>query len=160
MQCAVIEFARNACELEGAHSAEFLPESPHPVISLMTEQEAVTQMGGTMRLGAYPCVIAPGTRAAEAYGRDRVDERHRHRFELNSAYRERLEKKGLVCSGVSPDNRLVEMVELRDHPWFVACQFHPEFKSKPVKAHPLFVAFVRSALEKAPGQPDFEGGLA
>jgi CTP synthase len=146
MQCAVIEYARHVCGLEGAHSAEFQPECAHPVIDLMEEQKAITAKGGTMRLGAYPCVLAEGTRARACYGTARISERHRHRFEVNNAYRDRLEAAGMRFGGTSPDGGLVEMVELGgDHPWFVACQFHPEFQSTPLRAHPLFREFVGAA---------------
>ncbi len=146
MQCAVIEFARNVCGMDGAHSMEFEPSSPYPVIDLMEEQKQVTDMGGTMRLGAYPCVLGDGTRARELYGAARISERHRHRYEVNNAYRDALTAKGLVLSGLSPDGGLVEMVELPAHPWFVACQFHPEFQSTPLKAHPIFAGFVGAAM--------------
>jgi len=118
----------------------------HPVIDLMQGQRAVTQKGGTMRLGSYPCVLAEGSEAAKVYGRRKIGERHRHRYEFNNSYREQLTAHGLVLSGVSPDGELVEVVELKEHPWFIACQFHPEFKSRPVDCHPLFKGFVRAAL--------------
>jgi len=146
MQMACIEFARNVCGLEGANSTEVAPETPHPVVDLMPDQRGVTDKGATMRLGSYPCVLKPGTKAAEAYGQTLIDERHRHRWEINNAYRERLERAGMVISGVSPDGRLVEMIELPWHPYFVACQFHPEFKSRPTAPHPLFSRFVRAAV--------------
>jgi CTP synthase len=145
MQCAVIEHARNSCGLAGANSSEFNAASPHPVIDLMAEQVQVRQKGGTMRLGAYPCVVKRGTKAYAAYRKEEISERHRHRYEVNNLYRQRLEEGGLVLSGTSPDGALVEMVELPDHPWFVGCQFHPEFKSKPLAPHPLFREFVRAA---------------
>ncbi len=146
MQCATIEFARNVLRLADAHSPEFDPSTSHPVISLLDEQKNVVEKGGTMRLGAYPCRLRPGTYAAEAYGAEIIQERHRHRFEFNNDYRDAFENAGMVFSGLSPDASLVEIVELPDHPWFVGCQFHPEFKSKPVKSHPLFRSFVRSCL--------------
>jgi CTP synthase len=149
MQCAVIEFARNVCGLADANSTEFDAQTPHPVISLLSEQRNVVDLGGTMRLGAYPCAIKPGTRTAAAYGENSVSERHRHRYELNYEYRRRLEENGLLVAGASPDGNLAEIVELADHPWFVACQFHPEFKSKPTAAHPLFRGFVLAAMEHA-----------
>ncbi len=149
MQCAVIEFARNVCGLRSANSTEFDPETPDPVISLLSQQRGVVQLGGTMRLGAYPCVLKPGTRTLAAYEKDSISERHRHRYELNPEYRELLEQNGLLVVGASPDGTLAEIVELADHPWFVACQFHPEFKSKPTAAHPLFRGFVRAAMEQA-----------
>lgn len=149
MQCAVIEFARSVCGLAGANSQEFAPTSRHQVIHLMEEQKKVRNLGGTMRLGAWPCNLAEGTRAAAAYGTQAISERHRHRYEFNNDYRERFEAAGMVISGTSPDGQLVEMIELREHPWFVACQFHPEFKSRPLKAHPLFHGFVKAAAERA-----------
>jgi CTP synthase len=145
LQVAVIEFARHVAGLEGAHSAEFSAATLHPVIHLMEAQHDVTDKGGTMRLGAYDCALVAGTKAAEAYGVAVVAERHRHRLEFNNAYRERLTDAGLVVSGVNPELDLVEIVELRDHPWFVAVQFHPEFQSKPTAPHPLFAAFVGAA---------------
>jgi len=148
MHCAVIEFARNVCGFEGAHSTEFVADTPHPVIDLLPEQHSVVNMGGTMRLGGYDCRLRPGSKAHEAYGTTDVRERHRHRFEYNNDYRERLEASGLLSSGVYEEANLVEIVELPDHPWFVACQFHPEFKSRPGRAHPLFREFVRAALQR------------
>jgi CTP synthase len=148
MQCAVIEFARNVCDLKKAHSTEFDRSTPYPVISLLEEQKRVKEMGGTMRLGAYPCKLKKGTRAYEAYGREKISERHRHRYEFDSHYKRGMEKAGLVISGTSPDMRLVEIVEFKDHPWFVACQFHPEFKSKPDGCHPLFKNFVQASLAR------------
>lgn len=147
MQLAVTEFARNVVGLKDAHSSELDPETTNPVIDLMPEQEDVEDMGGTMRLGIYPCKIYEGTKASEAYGEDLVYERHRHRYEFNNHYREMLTEAGLIISGISPDERLVEIVEIKDHPWFVAGQFHPEFKSRPTHAHPLFRDFVKAALE-------------
>lgn len=146
MQCAVIEFARNACELDKANSSEFDEETPHPVIHLMDEQKEVVDKGGTMRLGGYPCVLQKDSVAATAYQTDQISERHRHRYELNNAYRETLADHGMNVSGNSPDGLLGEIVEIPDHPWFVACQFHPEFKSQPLNAHPLFRDFVKAAL--------------
>ena len=151
MQAAVMEAARHLCRLKGANSTEFDSGTAHPVIHLMESQKDITDKGGTMRLGAYPCVLKDGTRARKAYGKKEVDERHRHRYEFNNDFRERLEKKGFIVSGLSPDGKLVEIVELKGHPWFVACQFHPEFQSTPLKAHPLFRGFVAAAL-KARGQ--------
>lgn len=147
MQVAVCEFARDVLGYADASSSEFDPQCAHAVIDLLDEQESVTEKGGTMRLGAYPCALVAGTLAAEAYGEALVQERHRHRYEFNSAYREELEAAGLVVSGTSPDGELVEMVELRRdlHPWFVATQAHPEFKSRPTRSHPLFREFVRAA---------------
>jgi CTP synthase len=148
MQMAVIEYARHACGLERANSTEIDPHTPHPVIDLMHGQRKVTQKGGTMRLGAYPCVLEDGTLARKVYKQKKIAERHRHRYEFNNAYREKLEAGGMVLSGVSPDNGLVEIVELRDHPWFLGCQFHPEFKSRPMDPHPLFKGFIKAAVEQ------------
>ena len=147
LQAAVCEFARNVAGLEGATSAEFDDEAPYRVIDLMPEQEDIEDKGGTMRLGAYPCKVLQGSRAHEAYGEELIYERHRHRYEVNNAYRDTLTKAGLTISGVSPDERLVEMIEIPDHPWFVASQGHPEFKSRPTKPHPLFVGFVNAARQ-------------
>jgi len=146
MQCAVVEFARNVCGMTGAHSAEFDRNTRYPVIDLMLEQKGVADLGGTMRLGSYPCRLLPGSLAGKAYGCAEVSERHRHRYELNNGFRGRLEEHGMVMSGVSPDGRLVEIIELSDHPWFVGTQFHPEFRSRPNNPHPLFTAFVAAAL--------------
>ena len=153
LQVAVCEYARNVAGMPGASSTEFVPDCEYPVIDLMPDQEDVTSKGGTMRLGAYPCKIAEGTLAREAYGEELVYERHRHRFEVNNAYREKLHQAGLTFSGVSPDDRLVEMVELPEdvHPWFVAAQFHPEFKSRPTRPQPLFREFVRAAIARHEG---------
>ena len=153
MQVAVCEFARNVAGLADASSSEFDPEGPHSVIDLMSSQEDVTEKGGTMRLGAYPCKLSEGTLAREAYDEELVYERHRHRFEFNNAYRDQLATAGLVISGISPDERLVEMIELPQdvHPWFVATQAHPEFKSRPTKPQPLFREFVRAAIGQHEG---------
>jgi len=148
MQMAVIEFARHVCGLERANSSEVDPDTPHPVIDLMTTQRGLTQKGGTMRLGAYPCVLEEGTLARKLYNRQKISERHRHRYEVNNAYRERLEAGGLVLSGLSPDGTLVEMIELREHPWFVGVQSHPELRSRPMDCHPLFRGFVKAALQQ------------
>jgi len=145
MQVMVIEFGRYAFNSKEVNSTEFDPNTPYPVIDLMPEQHDVTDMGGTMRLGTYPCRLVPMTKAAIAYGEAIVHERHRHRFEVNNRFREPLEQKGLIPSGLSPDNRLVEIAEVKDHPWMVACQFHPEFKSRPNHPHPLFASFVGAA---------------
>lgn len=147
MQCAVIEFARHVVGLAGAHSTEFNKDTPHPVICLLDEQRSIVDKGGTMRLGAYPAVLVPGSLAAKAYGSLEISERHRHRYEFNNAYRAQLAEFGLRVTGTSPDGKLVEIVELDDHPWFVAVQFHPEFKSQPTRAHPLFRAFIEAALK-------------
>ncbi len=149
MQLMCIEFARNVLGLENANSTEFAPNTEDPVIDLMLDQRDITDMGGTMRLGLYPCILKEGTKAAEAYKEKKVIERHRHRFEFNNAYREAFEAKGMVFSGVSPDNRLVEISEIADHPFMVSSQFHPEFLSRPMRPHPLFLGFVQAAKEKA-----------
>lgn len=146
MQCAVIEYARNVLKLEGAHSSELDPETPYPVIDLMPEQKDIEEKGGTMRLGAYPCKVTMNSNAIEAYKDILIYERHRHRYEYNNEYREQLTTAGLKITGVSPDERLVEMVEVEDHPWFVGVQFHPEFKSRPNRVHPLFRDFVGATL--------------
>lgn len=146
MQVAVIEFARNLAGLEDANSREFSSDTPHGVVDLMNEQHEITDKGGTMRLGAYPCVLDEGSLAESIYGNTEISERHRHRYEVNPAYHDRLRGAGLRLSGTSPDGKLVEMVELTDHPFFVACQFHPEFKSKPLVPHPLFARFVKAGM--------------
>jgi len=146
MQLAVVEFARSVAGLEKANSSEFDQNTPHPVIDLLPEQREIVDKGGTMRLGAYPCILEEGTRAFDEYGCVEISERHRHRFEFNPAYKEKLEEKGLRISGTSPDGRLVEMVEDPGHPWFVGCQFHPEFKSRPWQPHPLFAGFIAASL--------------
>ncbi|HTM46569.1 MAG TPA: CTP synthase, partial [Polyangiaceae bacterium] len=148
MQLAVIEFARNVCGLKGASSTEFDREAAHPVIDYMSDQRDVSEKGGTMRLGACPCVLRPESKAAKIYGQERIEERHRHRLEFNNKYRQQLEEAGLLQSGTSPDGRLVEIVELVDHPYFIGCQFHPEFKSRPMSPHPLFSRFVAAAVER------------
>ncbi len=158
MQMAVVEYARHVAGLEGTHSTEFDEATPFPVIYLMTEwfdyksktiqkRDMASHKGGTMRLGAYPCILAEDSLAYNAYGQKEISERHRHRYEFNNDFRERLEQAGLVVSGSSPDGQLVEIVEVRDHPWFLGCQFHPEFKSRPMNPHPLFVSFIKSALD-------------
>ncbi|MEY4527981.1 MAG: synthetase [Nitrospirota bacterium] len=151
MQCATIEFARNVAGLAGANSSEFDERSPHPVIHLMSDQQSVSDKGGTMRLGSYLCKLGEGTLAQKMYGVNEIGERHRHRYEFNNAYREQLTAKGLVLSGLSPDGRLVEIVELKNHPWFLATQFHPEYRSRPHHPHPLFSGFVGAALRKKLG---------
>jgi CTP synthase len=147
LQCAVIDFSREALEAPDANSTEFAAFTSTPVIDLMPEQRDVSNMGGTMRLGEYPCKLVPGTRAHAAYGEEVVYERHRHRFEFNNEYRELLQEAGMVLSGLSPNERLVEIIELAGHPWFVASQFHPEFKSRPMRPHPLFRDFVGAAIQ-------------
>ena len=154
MQMEVIEFARNVLGLHGAFTTEIDARCADPVIDIMPDQRDIADMGGTMRLGLYPCNLVPGTKAARAYGEQVVYERHRHRFEFNNAYRERMHEAGLIVSGLSPDGRLVEIIELRDHPWFVASQFHPELKSRPTRPHPLFRDFIKAV--KAQTRRDFE----
>jgi CTP synthase len=160
MQIAVVEFARNVAGMKGAHSSEIDPETPFPVIFLMTEwydeqikavqkRDVNSEKGGTMRLGAYPCRLLEGTEALAAYGRTDISERHRHRYEFNNAFRSRLEQSGLIVSGTSPQGDLVEIVEIKDHPWYLGCQFHPEFRSRPMDPHPLFRAFVKAALVRS-----------
>jgi CTP synthase len=153
LQCGVIEFARNVMGMADANSTEMDKETGHPVVCLLDEQYDITDMGGTMRLGSYPCRLVEGSKAHQAYGQLLVHERHRHRYELNNDYREQLKRNGFLISGTSPDGNLVEVIELREHPWFVAVQCHPEFKSKPTRAHPLFRAFVEAALEQRKGKP-------
>jgi len=146
MQCTVIEFARNVCGIEGATSSEFDPDAEHTVIYKLRDLLGVEEMGGTMRLGAYPCEVQEGTLAHKVYGTGKISERHRHRYEVNQKYLDRLVEGGLVVSGLSPDGKFVEIVELPDHPWFLGCQFHPEYKSKPTEPHPLFVSYIAAAL--------------
>lgn len=146
MQCAVIEFARHVCGMEDAHSSEFNPETTHPVIDLMASQVNVEEKGGTMRLGAYPCKLQAGTNTEKAYGKTDISERHRHRYEFNNDFRQQLSDAGMTIAGTLPDGSLVEIVEIKDHPWFVASQFHPELKSRPNYPHPLFKGFVTAAL--------------
>ncbi len=148
LQCAAIEFARNVVGLAGAHSTEFDKDAAHPVICLLDEQKTITDKGGTMRLGAQACHLAPGTRSAEAYNRLIISERHRHRYEFNNTYRQQFIANGMLVAGTSPDGGLVEILELENHPWFVSVQFHPEFKSKPTAAHPLFAGFIGAAVER------------
>ncbi len=152
MQLAVVEFARNVCGLTGANSSEFDPETANPVIDLLPEQKEIDDLGGTMRLGTYPCKVASDSRTYRAYGEEIIYERHRHRYEFNNTYRVRLTGAGMVIAGTSPDDRLVEVIELADHPWFVASQFHPEFKSRPNRPHPLFRDFIGAAIEKKFGK--------
>ena len=149
MQVAIIEFARHVAGLDDSNSSEFAPECGHPVISLLESQQGVQEMGGTMRLGAYPCRLRPGSKAAEIYGQPEISERHRHRYEVANQYRERFQAQGMRLSGLSPDGSLVEMIELPEHPYFVACQFHPELKSRPTRPHPLFSAFVAASAQRA-----------
>lgn len=147
MQCAVIEFARNVCGMADAHTTEFEPKTKHPLVCLMEEQKDVKYLGGTMRLGAYNCELKEGTKSFTAYGQKLISERHRHRFEVNNAYRKVLEENGMILSGINPEIGVVEMIELADHPWFVATQAHPELKSQPVKPHPLFRDFVAASIK-------------
>ncbi|MBI5287300.1 MAG: CTP synthase [Deltaproteobacteria bacterium] len=151
MQVLVIEIARDLCNLKGANSSEFEADTPYPVVDMMLEQRGVTSKGGTMRLGGYPCIIKKETLAFKAYGRMEISERHRHRYEVNNQYRDALEEKGVIFSGLSPDRKLVEIMELKGHPWFLGCQFHPEFKSKPMAPHPLFKEFIKAVSKKARG---------
>jgi CTP synthase (EC 6.3.4.2) len=146
MHCAAIEFARNVCNLKDANSTEFNASTPEPVICLLEEQKDIEKMGGTMRLGAQPCKLEPNTIAHKCYGLEIISERHRHRYEFNNKYRDIFASKGMICSGLTIDNELVEIIELKDHPWFVAVQFHPEFKSKPTSPHPLFSAFIKASI--------------
>jgi CTP synthase len=145
MQCALIEFARNVCGMAKANSTEFNDQSPFPVVDLLATQKAITTLGGTMRLGSYSCKLTPGSKAAEIYNASQISERHRHRYEVNNKFRGRFEEHGLRLAGTTLDNKLVEIIELPDHPWFLGCQFHPEFKSRPLAPHPLFVSFVGAA---------------
>jgi CTP synthase len=147
MQVAVVEYARNVCNLEKANSSEFDQETPYPVIDYLPEQRDITDMGGTMRLGAYPCIIDQTTCAFQAYGEGKISERHRHRYEFNNEYKDIFVQNGMRISGTSPDGHLVEIVELDNHPWFLGCQFHPEFKSKPIRPHPLFSKFIEASLK-------------
>ena len=153
LQLAVVEYARNVCKIPRANSREFDKDGEQCVIDLMPDQHGVVDKGGTMRLGAYPCVLDKGSIAESVYGSTRISERHRHRYEVSNVYRDQLVEAGLWLSGLSPDKRLVEMVELKDHPYFVACQFHPEFKSRPIKAHPLFARYVHAATERRKSRP-------
>jgi len=157
MQVAAIEIARNLCGLKDANSSEFNVDTPHPVIDMMLEQKNITSKGGTMRLGAYPCIVKKGTLAFKAYGKVEISERHRHRYEVNNIYRENMEKAGVVFSGLSPDGGLVEIMEYKNHPWFLGCQFHPEFKSRPMQPHPLFEEFVKAAIQNKKGKPALAG---
>ena len=148
MQMAVVEFARNVLGLKDAHSAELSETTKNPVIHIMEDQKTVTEKGGTMRLGSYPCIIKKGTLAYELYQKEEIAERHRHRYEYNNEYKKALEEKGLICSGTSPDGKLVEIVEYKNHPFFIAGQFHPEFKSRPDRPGPLNAGFIKAAKSK------------
>ncbi|MEI6610414.1 MAG: CTP synthase, partial [Deltaproteobacteria bacterium] len=152
MQMAVVEYARNVCGLAKANSSEFDFQTSYPVIDLLPEQRDVTDKGASMRLGAWPCVVNPDSYAFAAYGQKEISERHRHRYEFNNDYKKILTDKGLQITGASPDGRLAEIVEIKDHPWFLGCQFHPEFKSRPTKPHPLFSKFIEAALRQAKGK--------
>jgi CTP synthase len=152
MQMAVVEYARNICSLAKANSSEFDSQTPYPVIDLLPEQREVTDKGASMRLGAYPCLVSPDSFAFAAYGKKEISERHRHRYEFNNDYKKILTDKGLQITGASPDGRLAEIVEIKNHPWFLGCQFHPEFKSRPTKPHPLFSKFIEAALKKTKGK--------
>jgi CTP synthase len=147
MQVAVLEFARNVLGLKGANSTEMDTQTPHPVIALMEEQKNIVEMGGTMRLGSYPCELKKGTKASAAYGKSKINERHRHRYEFNNHYLKQYEDKGMIATGINPETNLVEIIEIKDHPWFVAAQFHPEYKSTVLGPHPLFVRFIKAAIE-------------
>ena len=149
MQCAVIEYARDVLGYEGANSSELDPETKYPVIDLMPEQKDIENLGGTMRLGLYPCKIQDDSVSKELYGENLVYERHRHRYEFNNEYRKEIQDAGMSVIGTSPDSRLVEIVEIKDHPWYVGCQFHPELKSRPNRPHPLFREFIKAALENS-----------
>ena len=146
MQIAIIEFARNVCKLDNANSKEIDPSTPYPVIDFLPGQNEYSMLGGTLRLGQYPCKLKEGTKARAAYGEEMISERHRHRYEVNNDFREVLSKQGMIFCGTSPNDSIVEMIELPDHPWFVACQFHPEFKSRPNRPHPLFMGFMHAAV--------------
>jgi CTP synthase len=160
MQCAVIEFARNVLGLSGANSTEFAADTEHPVICMLEEQKAITYKGGTMRLGLQPCLLAGGSKAAECYGTLEIRERHRHRYEFNPEYRKQFAEAGLIATGTNPQSGLVEVVELPAHPWFLAVQFHPEFKSKPDKAHPLFAGFVAAGIQRRLERASMDEGAA
>ena len=151
MQMAVVEFARNVCDIEDAFSAEFQPDSGEHVIHIMEEQKKVSCKGGTMRLGAYPCTLSEKSLARRIYGEQDISERHRHRYEFNNSYRQQLQSCGLILSGIYPEADLVEIVEMAEHPWFLACQFHPEFKSRPMEPHPLFESFVGACVKQGKG---------
>jgi len=148
MQMMVVEYARNVCGVDGATSSEFDEDAEHPIIYKLRDLLGVEEMGGTMRLGAYPCNLTPGSHAHEIYGVDSISERHRHRYEVNQKYLDVLTGSGMKVAGLSPDGKFVEMVELEEHPWYLGCQFHPEYKSRPYDPHPLFVSFIHAALEE------------
>jgi CTP synthase len=154
MQCAVVEFARNVLGMKEAHSTEMNPETPFPVINMMEEQKKITNKGGTMRLGEYPCTVTKGTKAFQVYSKTKIVERHRHRYEFNNDYLQKFEEAGMIASGINPESNLVEIVELKNHPWFVGVQFHPEYRSTVLAPHPLFVKFIKAALDKYSGHLD------
>ena len=147
MQMAIVEFARHVLDIRDAHSIELDPQTAHPVIHLMPDQNGVTDIGGTLRLGSYPCILGKDTKAYQLYGTEKIAERHRHRYEVNNDYRAALTSHGMTLSGISPDGRIVEMIELPNHPWFIGTQAHPELKSRPNRPHPLFKGFIGAALE-------------
>jgi CTP synthase len=147
MQCSVLEFMRNVCGIEAADSEEFNPETAAPVVHLMPDQNQIVNKGGTMRLGKYPCQLLPGTKTQAVYQREMTEERHRHRYEINNIYREIMEEHGMIVSGIYPEQQLIEIIELKDHPWFVGCQFHPEYKSRPNHPHPLFTGLIAAAVK-------------
>ena len=149
---ACVEFARNVLNYPEATSTEFDKDTKYPIISLMEEQEGIEDMGGTMRLGSYPCILKEGSVAAKVYGKTEISERHRHRYEFNNSYREEFEKAGMDIVGVSPNGKYVETIEIKDHPYFVACQYHPEFKSRPNRPHPLFTGWIKAVIEKRSGK--------
>jgi CTP synthase len=149
MQLSIVEFARNVIGLHDAHSIELDPSTTHPVIHIMPDQIGIKDIGGTLRLGSYPCVLDKNSKAYKLYGQETIHERHRHRYEVNNDFRDALTSHGMVLSGLSPDGKIVEMVELKDHPWFVATQAHPEFKSRPNRPHPLFTGFIEASIKKA-----------
>ena len=155
MQCAVIEFARNVLGLKGAASTEMNKLSPYPVIDMMESQKAVTKKGGTMRLGSYPCELNKGSKAYHIYGKSKINERHRHRYEFNNDFLQQFEKAGMVASGLNPESQLVEIIELKNHPYFVGTQFHPELKSTVLNPHPLFVEFVKQAIFNSKNKREF-----
>jgi CTP synthase len=157
LQCAVIEFARNVCKLADANSTEFDRNTPYPVVVMLDEQFSITDKGGTMRLGKYPCILTPGSLAHKAYGSLEIEERHRHRYEFNNIYRSQFEAHDLIVTGISPNGKLVEVIELQGHPWFLAVQCHPEFKSKPTQAHPLFQGFIHACVARREGKKKTEG---
>jgi len=147
MQIAIIEFARNVAGMKGANTKEIAPDTPYPVIDFLPGQNEFSILGGTLRLGQYPCKLLKGSKAREVYLLDEISERHRHRYEVNNDYREALVEKGLLICGTSPNGNIVEMIELPNHPWYVACQFHPEFKSRPNRPHPLFLGLMKAAID-------------